>query len=184
MLHAWPLLFSSGLAILRQNDASSPLVNKRTMVRATRRNKTLVHSRLGFLLLPLSCCRAFLAVPASWLPHSESAAVLGATERGGPSHRPPPLQAGHFNDFMETVHSGGSHRAWLSALVRRPPMVQEIPSQLGFSYRVSSVGCRLCVTRLASFENPRFVKDEASSLQGPLGSLCACARVARVTRGR
>ena len=50
----------------------------------------LIAFRLGFLLLPLSCCRAFLAVPASWLQHSESGAVLGATERGGPSHRPPP----------------------------------------------------------------------------------------------
>ena len=45
--------------------------------------------------------------------------------------------------------------------------IQEIPSQLGFSYKVSSVGCRLWVKRLASLENPRFVKDEASSFQGP-----------------
>ena len=33
--------------------------------------------------------------------------------------------------------------------LRAKRKTQEIPSQLGFSYRVSSVGCRLCVTRLA-----------------------------------
>lgn len=51
--------------------------------------------------------------------------------------------------------------------LRAKRKIQEIPSQLGFSYRVSSIGCRLCVTRLSSLEKPRFVKDEASSLQGP-----------------
>ena len=45
--------------------------------------------------------------------------------------------------------------------------IQRTPSQLGFSCRASSVGCRLCVTRLASLEPPRIVKDEATSLQGP-----------------
>jgi hypothetical protein len=51
---------------------------------------------------------------------------------------------------------------------------QEIPSQLGFSYRVSSVGCRLCVRRVASRETPRFVKVRQAPPRDPRGSPCAC----------
>ena len=51
--------------------------------------------------------------------------------------------------------------------LRAKRKIKDTVSNSEFSYRVSWIGCRLCVTRLACLENPRFVKDEASSLQGP-----------------
>ena len=77
------------------------------------------------------------------------------------------LQAGHFNDFMETVHSGGSHRAWPSALVRRPPHGPRdtVATRI---FIEGFIGWLQTVRKeVASLKTPRFVKDEASSPRDP-----------------